>query len=283
MSRLVLRPNRKRTSPLIARLPTAREAIDGCGRALRRAVPAMIALLCAGTIGAGGWLGWRFLTTSPRFAVTAIEVRGAHAVPADELRALLPFAPGVNVFRIDTGAAEAALRRHPWVADVDVHRELPDTVVVDVRERRAAAVVAADGLYLVDADGRPFKKAELERGEGADLPIVSGVPRQLYADAPDEAAARVTRALAVLAAWNTGARPAAGEVHVDGRGATLYTWDDAVAVRLGAGDDAALAPRLARFDAAWAALTPEERRRTRAVHVDNDTRSDLVTVSFTPN
>ena len=283
VSRLVLRPNKRQSQPLRERLPTARECLDGCGRAIRRAVPAMVALLCASAIGAAGWAGWRFLTTSPRFAVTAIELQGAHALTRDETLALLPFGTGVNVFRIDTGAAEAALRGHPWVKDVEVRRELPHTVVVEVEERAPVAVVAADGLYLVEADGTPFKKAELDRGEGAGLPIVSGVPRTLFAEAPDQARARIRHALAVLDAWKQGDRPAPGEVRVDAGGATVYTWDDAIAVRLGAAADDALAPRLARFDAAWAALSPEERRRTRAVHVDNDVRSDLVTVSFAPN
>ncbi len=279
----MLRPNRRQTQPLLARLPSAHECVDCCGRALRRAVPALVALLCAGAIGTGAWAGWQFLTTSRHFAVSAIEIRGTHHVSLDEARALLPFAPGANVFRLDTGAAEAALRRHPWVADARVHRELPDTVVIELRERTAAAVVAADGLYLVDATGKPFKRAELERGEAADLPIVSGVTRQLYAEAPAVAGDRVKRGLAVLAAWHGAARPNAGEVAIDGRGATVYTWDDAIAVRLGAAEGPALVASLARFDAAWAALSPEERRRTRAVHVDNDTRSDLVTVSFTTN
>ena len=42
----------------------------------------------------------------------------------------------------------------------------------------------------------------------------------------------------------------------------------------------ALAGHLARFDAVWAALSPDERRRLRTMRVDNDTRTDLVTVSF---
>jgi cell division protein FtsQ len=155
-----------------------------------------------------------------------------------------------------------------------------------VRERTAAAVVAADELYLVDAAGRPFKRAAVERGEGKGLPIVSGVPRDLYKTAPDEAAARVRRGLDVLAAWTapTGdARPAAGEIAVEPSGTTVFTYDSAVAVRLGAAEGDALVARLARFDATWNSLSPEERARARAIHVDNDTRTDLVTVSFRTN
>lgn len=289
VSRLVLRPNRKRTSPLVARLPRPAEALDACGRALRRAAPSLVVLAVIAAVVGGLALGHRFLTTSRRFAVADIEVRGSTVLTADELRALLPIRRGDNVFRAATGEAEDTLRALPWVASARVRRELPHTIVVELEERRAAALVAADELYLVDAAGRPFKRAALDRGEGKGLPVVSGVPRELYGRAPDEAAARVRRGLDVLAAWQApaerpgAARPAAGEVAVDGRGATIFTYDDAVAVRLGAAEGDELVARLARFDAAWSALGPDERARARAIHVDNDTRTDLVTVSFRTN
>ncbi len=292
VSRLVLRPNRKRTSPLVARLPRPGEALDACGRALRRAAPSLAVLAVIATVVGGLALGHRFLTTSRRFAIADIDVRGSTVLTADELRALLPIRRGDNVFRAATGDAEDTLRALPWVASARVRRELPHTIVVEIEERRAAALVAADELYLVDAAGRPFKRAALDRGEGKGLPVVSGVPRELYGRAPDEAAARVRRGLDVLAAWQAPARadapgatprPAAGEVAVDGRGATIFTYDDAVAVRLGAAEGDELVARLARFDAAWSALGPDERARARAIHVDNDTRTDLVTVSFRTN
>jgi cell division septal protein FtsQ len=144
-------------------------------------------------------------------------------------------------------------------------------------------VVAADELYLVDAAGNPFKRAAVERGEGQGLPVISGVSRELYARSPDEAAARVRRGLEILAAWSSPTRPAAGEIAVEARAATVFTYDSAVAVRLGAADGDALAARLARFDSTWTALSPDERARARSIHVDNDTRTDLVTVSFRTN
>jgi cell division protein FtsQ len=283
VSRLVLRPNRKRTSPLVARLPRPREAVDACGRALRRGAPALVTIAALALIAGGLAFGHRFLTTSHRFAISEIEVHGSTVLTADEVRALLPIQRGDNIFRASTGRAEAALIALPWIAGVDVRRELPHRIVVDVRERTAAAVVAADELYLVDAAGRPFKRAAVERGEGKGLPIVSGVPRDLYKTAPDEAAARVRRGLDVLAAWTTPERPAAGEIAVEPSGTTVFTYDSAVAVRLGAAEGDALVARLARFDATWNSLSPEERARARAIHVDNDTRTDLVTVSFRTN
>jgi cell division septal protein FtsQ len=242
VSRLTLRPprgNRRVRTPLRERLPAPKQVVDACGRALRRAAPAIgIAAVIAGVAGAG-YAGYRWLTTSPRFAVATVEVHGEAALTEDEIRSRLPFALGDNIFRLDTDAAEAALAAEPWIATVAVRRKLPRTVVVDVTERRPAAVISADGLYLADASGAPFKRVDLARGEGRDLPVISGINRELFAAAPTEATARTRAGLAVLAAWGQ-TRPKAGEVRVEPSGTTLYTYDDAIAVRLGAADPAAL-------------------------------------------
>lgn len=282
VSRLVIkRANRRAPASLRARLPSARTVVVTCGRALRRGAPALVTVAAIALIVAGGRAGYRWVTTTPRFAVSHVEVRGVHVLDADAVRARLPFDAGANIFGVDTGDAERALLDDPWIARASVRRKLPRTIVVEISERTPAALVSSEGLYLADAEGRPFKRAELARGEGDGLPVISGVPRALFATAPRDAQARVKSGLAVLAAWSAGAqRPRAGEIEVGAAGTTVYTYDDAIAVRVGAAEPAVLATHLARFDAVWAALSPDERRNLRAMRVDNDTRTDLVTVSF---
>lgn len=281
------RRNRRRSAPLRERLPALREVpgrvVISCGRTLRRAVPALAVLTIAGGVGTGVWAGYRWLTTSPRFAIDTIHVAGARALSADEVRARLPVALGDNVFLADLDAVEARLEAEPWVADAEVHRRLPRTIEIELTERTAAAVIEADGLYLADASGRPFKRARLDLGEADGLPIITGIARDQLRDDPAGAAGRIQHALTTLAAWtgDAAARPAIGEIRIDERRAvTLYTFEDAVAVRLGEADGEPLRARLSRFDAAWAALTPDERRRARAIHLDHDTRPDHVTVAF---
>jgi cell division protein FtsQ len=277
--------NRRRATPLWSRLPRPRQLLDACGRALRRSVPALLALAGTGATLGGGYAGYRFLTHSPRFAITTIDVRGAHVLAPDAIRARLGFAAGDNVFLAPLAKAEERLDAEPWIAETHVHRELPHTIVVDVRERVAAAVVDVDGLYLAEADGRVFKRAAIERGEGAGLPVVTGIDRAAYAADPTAGAAEIARALDALTAWQKDpARPVVGEVHLDKRGGiTLYTYDAAIAIRLGELETGTLDGRLHTFDRAWAALRPDERARARAVHIDNLTRPDHVTVAFDPS
>ncbi len=278
-SRLTVRArkNRKRATSWSGSLPSAKSLVDGCGRLVRRALPAAITLTLAGGLGAGGYLGYRIVTTSSRFAITAIEIRGATHVDAGKLRARLPTHVGDNVFLTDLDAARAAVLADPWVATAEVSRTLPHTLVITVRERTAVALVDLGSLYLVDATGHPFKRAAID--ETAGLPIITGLDRDTYAASPDHAAGLVRQGLAALADWNaaTPARPAIGEVGIDPFGAlTLHTYEHATAIQLGAlGPE--LAARMHTFDAAWAELTDAERDRTRAIHL---TRPDHVTVAF---
>ncbi len=280
-SRLTVKakPNRRRPGTLWSRLPKPALIADGCGRALRRSVPALAALAVLGAIGGTAWAGYRFVTTSPRFAIEEISVRGNHRLTADQVRAALPARVGDNVFSTNLDTVARELRTNPWIADVYVHRVLPHTLVIDVREHEPAAIADLGGLYLVDASGHPFKRAAIDADDGAGLPIVTGLDRAAYLADREATAALVTHALAALATWRAeGQRPAIGEVHVDAHGAlTLHTYDQATAIQLGA-LDAGLAARMRTFDAAWSELTDAERARARAIHLD--LRPDHVTVAF---
>jgi cell division protein FtsQ len=287
-SRLTLRgrKNRRRPASLWSRMPQPHAIADACGRALRRSLPAAIAACAIVGAGAAVWLGYRFVTTSPRYAITSIEVRGAHHLSADEVRAALPVALGDNVFLASTEAAVRALRRHPWIAAATAQRILPGTLVVEIREHEPVAVAVIGEPYLIGPDGHPFKRAQPGAGEEAGLPLVTGVDREAYRSDPDGTARSITAALAALARWRSGPdRPAIGEVHLDAQGTlTLRTADRGAAIELGpldAGQPGALLDeRLRTFDAVWAELRDSERERGRARTFHLDARTDHVTVAF---
>lgn len=254
---------------------------DACGRALRRSLPAVIAIVVLAAIGGTAWAGYRFVTTSPRFAVAEIQVNGNQVLSTDQVRASLPVRIGDNVFEADLDAVVEALRANPWIASASAHRMLPHTIVVEIREHVPAAIVQLGSLYLVDAEGHPFKRAELDTDECAGLPVITGLDRRAYLAAPAATAQQIQTALAALDQWRAEPeRPSIGEVHLDPHGAlTLVTYEQAISIQLGDLDDG-LAERMKTFDAAWAELTSAERARTRAIHLD--ARSDQVTVAFAP-
>lgn len=277
-SRLTVRKrNRRRPGSVWSRLPKPGVIADACGRAVRRSLPAIAAVAIAASLSGAAYAGYRWVTRSPRFAITEVAITGAHRVDPDELRAQLPIHPGDNVF-IGLAGVARTVRANPWVAAVDVRRVLPHTIAIELREHVPAAVVELGELYLVDPAGVPFKRAALDTGEADGLPIVTGLGRAAYSAAPDATATTIREALAAVTSWRAAARPAIGEVHVDAHGAiTLHTYDQAIAIQLGA-LGAGLPARMHRFDTAWAGLSDDERRRTRAIHLD--ARPDHVTVAF---
>jgi cell division septal protein FtsQ len=292
-SRLTLkaRPNRRRAESLWTRVPKPAVVADACGRALRRSLPLVTGagVLCA--IGGTAWAGYRFVTTSPRFAITTIDVRGNQHVSTDSILATVSARVGDNVFSTNLDALADEVRANPWIANASVRRELPHTLVISVTEHAAAAIVQLGGLYLVGPEGHPFKRAELASDDGAGLPIVTGLDRAAYVADPAGTATKVKSALAALVRWRGNPeRPSIGEVHVGMHGSlTLVTYEHAISIQLGTPDahemasnhaPDGLALRMQTFDATWAELSPSERSRTRAIHLD--ARPDHVTVALAP-
>lgn len=240
----------------------------------------LVGLVLLAATGGGAFGGWKFVTTSHHFAVRALRFvtpsgKLVHATE-EQLDARAGLAMGTNLFALDLAELSREIAQEPWVQSARARRELPSTIAVDVVEREAACSVALGALYLADASGNPFKRANPD--EAATLPVVTGISREEFLADGEGARARVRDALAVLAAWNEKARPPVGELHLDRLlGVTAYT-RNGVSVRLGRRDES-LPKRLERFDAVWAALA-ETGERPRVIYLDNRARPDRVTVKL---
>jgi cell division protein FtsQ len=136
-------------------------------------------------------LGWVVFGTSV-LAVRRVEVTGADLAGSDQVRAVAAVTLGVPLARVDTDGVRARVRTLPTVADVDVHRSWPSTLVIDVTERTPVAVVAVHGDYAVlDATGFVFTTLH-ERPAGVPEVSVAAPGPQ---DPPTLAALRVLAAL----------------------------------------------------------------------------------------
>ena len=289
------RRNRRHTGPFWTRLPSPVAIAKSIGRGFRRALPTLIATSVAAAGVTGVFFGYRFITRSPHFAITSIDIRGTHNLSIQAVQAQLPVHLGENIFVTNIGRVTQTLEHEPWIAHAEIHRELPHTLVIDVRERAPVAIAQLGELYLIDENGTPFKRLDVT-DDHLGLPVITGISREVFDADPKAGAAVLRDSLAALTRWGAVAgagavknatidgpasRPVIGEVHVDPRHRlTLLTADDAVAIRLGALDSAQLPDRMGLFDRAWNHLSPDERHRARAIHLDNDTRPDHVIVAF---
>jgi cell division protein FtsQ len=136
-----------RTTGPVTPLPSPRRPRRS-GR--RRALVWLAGLVAVVALGAFLWAG-------PLLSVRTVRVDGAASLAAVQVQETAGVAEGTPLLQVDVDAAAARVARLPQVADVQVTRGWPSTVVITVVERTPLAVVETAGRRtLVDAEGVLF-------------------------------------------------------------------------------------------------------------------------------
>lgn len=131
------------------------------GRARLRPGPALVWL--AALVGGAVFValvsvallyGFRWLTTSPYFALREITVSGNQRLGDEALRALAAVEPGANVLEVKIAEVEKRVAASPWVQSAAVRRVLPSGLAITVREREPRWWVRTTrGLFYAERDG----------------------------------------------------------------------------------------------------------------------------------
>lgn len=134
-----------------------------------------IGLLAAATVlGILFVYAYSAVLSASYLTIKEISVRGVKELTEKEILAMAKIRPRSNILSVNTDALARRISANPWIKNVYVGRELPDRLVLEVRERTPIALVKQAGaLYLMDVDGFVFKK--LSKGDEVDLAIVTGV------------------------------------------------------------------------------------------------------------
>jgi hypothetical protein len=128
-------------------------------------------VIAAAAVAAAAVLGPDVARDMAAFQVQRVEVVGTRFLEPYAVVRAAGLHQSASIFD-DAGVWRAGVLDLPLVADVAVRRRLPSTVTLEVREVEPAALVAADRLRPVDADGR---EVELDpAGIVLDLPILLG-------------------------------------------------------------------------------------------------------------
>ncbi len=251
----------------------------------RRSLPAVaIAGAVAGAIG-GSYYGYQWMTHAERFSIAELNITGQSQLSKEAIAALLKLPDNANIFRADMGTLEARLETSPWIVSAEVSRDLPTGLDIVIREEHAVAAVSLGALYLTNADGELFKRANLAGGEVDGLSVITGLSRESHLANPEKSQERLLTALGALKQFAENAeRPRIGELHLDERhGMSLITFEDAIAIHIGTPANGELAERYRAFDSAWQALDAEEHAAARSFRIADRTPSDRVTVAFAGN
>jgi cell division protein FtsQ len=120
------------------------------------------------TLGAMTWVAGR---TTSLFAVDTIDVHGAGAGVAADVRGALASTEGRSLLQLDLAGLEARLESIPTVADATLDRAFPHRLVVSVVPERPAAVLRQGAeSWLGSAGGRVV--SPLARGDRPALPRI---------------------------------------------------------------------------------------------------------------
>lgn len=173
-----------------------------------------LALLAAATFFSVLFIyAYNYLLSASYFEIKEISVRGVKELTEKDILAMAKVQPRSNILAVSTDVVAGRIAANPWVKHIYVGRELPDRLVLDVRERTPIALLKQAGnFYLMDGEGVVFKK--LSKGDDVDLAIVTGVNIQAKVQS-----ALLAEALKLLETLSTSDQHAllgtVSEMHVD--------------------------------------------------------------------
>lgn len=148
--------------------PDLRRSLGPVRRA--RLSPVRAAALLGILAASGAMYG---VVATPAFTLTRTELPALRWTTAAAMTNAIDTARGANLFRIRTAPIEARLETLPAVASAKVTVSLPDTLVVEIRERQAIlAWAVGDQRFLVDRDGVLFTTSTIEAVAAAGLPTI---------------------------------------------------------------------------------------------------------------
>jgi cell division protein FtsQ len=144
---------------------------------------------------------WAGVVGAPALRVRHIAVTGNTRLPTGQVTALLEGLSDEPLMSVDLARWRERLLASPWIADVQLRRRLPATLLVHITEREPIGIArfGAD-LYLMDERGTVVDEFGPQYGD-LDLPLVNGlgaVKEGLVADQ-----ARVDLAARVISAVRT--------------------------------------------------------------------------------
>jgi cell division protein FtsQ len=148
-----------------------------------RMAKAVLYLVAPGVvIGLAVWGGSVFMRSvrhSVFFELREIRTAGLERLKKSEVMNHLPTPSGKTIFDLNLASLQGALLTEPWIKEVNVRREYPDTLSVRVVERRPVAVLAGrPASAIVDDTGSVIEQwpsTEEIPSAWAGLPVVHGI------------------------------------------------------------------------------------------------------------
>lgn len=108
--------------------------------------------------------GLFFFLNSPIFTVDKFTVKGNAYYLNEEILTMGNCKTGGNIFwGTDCSDIKARLEKDAYMSDVKVRRVLPDTILIELSERKQiGAIVYGEKYVVIDANGTVLRKTEVD-------------------------------------------------------------------------------------------------------------------------
>ena len=192
-----------------------------------------LALLPASVYAPTGWsVLSRYIQHHPYFSVRTIDIEldAGALFSQEEIIAWSGITQGMNLWVIDPEQMQARLLAYPGIRAVEVRREFPQRVIIQLQTRHPIAVVVHPSLTYLDQDGVWFTVQAPKKV--LDLPYVTGFDKEELDTATIQTALTGTISLIALAKklWTE----PVSEIHWDQKiGYTVFLTRRHLAIRLG--------------------------------------------------
>jgi cell division septal protein FtsQ len=151
--------------------------IDKTKRQRKEALRAMLIRLttCAvlGTLIAGCFYAYDFLTTTDRLAISQVDYRGLNRLDRAEIDRMLADIEGQNILLVPLENYAARFAQHPRIRNADFRKVLPNRLICSFTEREPVALVYSSRFLEVDRDGMIMSPDDVTGL--LDLPIITGL------------------------------------------------------------------------------------------------------------
>ena len=180
-----------------------------------------------------------FITQCDYFRADNIVIRGAHRLSKQQILEQTNINKGINILSVNLSIIRNTLLAHPWIAEAEVKRELPDMITIGIKEHKPLAILDLGRKFLINVNGEVFK--EWTQSDPDVLPVISGLQ---FSDLNVSGELRSTSFKAVMEVLRLGREPDSilpntriRKIRVNGQmGLTLYAFDQERVIKLGYND-----------------------------------------------
>lgn len=122
------------------------------------------------------------VTQSSYFAARSITVNGNKRISRETILKQAGVELRDNILCLNVNAVRTRILVHPWIADVEVERELPDAIHIQVKEYVPMALIDLGEFYYIAEDGKIFNPVAPSDRE--NFPLVSGLESEIDLNDP---------------------------------------------------------------------------------------------------